>query len=321
MKKTWPWLLLLLLLIIFCVWSKKDTIHITKPLVQTVITPIIQKEHYMDYVIAQNNNDYTLNGNFNNITQQELLVNSVQTAHKILKIQNTSTNETLLGESALLLINKILPHFMATYKKGKIVYNNQKVKVSGIATGYEAQHEMQRLLNSSTLASQDNSSVEIPTKPIHYVINKTGSVLHAKGTFDNQKQIHRIKANLPKSITTDFHVVSHHVDKGSLPVIEKFLPTFIEKYTHGKIIYIDEILTVTGTVESDTDLATVNQLLTNSPTTIINKTVVDNSKALAAEKARLVALQAQREAEAKQAALEAQRKAKAEADEKARLSC
>jgi len=40
---------------------------------------------------------------------------------------------------------------------------------------------------------------------------------------------------------------------------------------------------------------------------------------LAAEKARLAALQAQREAEAKQATLEAQRKAKEEAAEKARL--
>ena len=296
MKKIWPWLLLLLLLMVFCVWSKKDTIHITKPHVQTAITPAVHTQQYIEYEISQKNDDYTLNGNFKNIAQQELLTNRVQTAHKTLEIQNTSTNETLLGEPAVVLTNKILPHFMATYTDGKISYHNQKLKISGMAKDYEAQHEMQRLLNTSTLASQDNSTVAIVTKPIHYFISKTGSTLHAKGTFDNQEQIHMIKANLPESTTTEFNVVSHHTDKGSLPIVEKLLPVFMEKYTYGEISYINEVLTVTGTVESDADLDYIKQLLANSEATIINKTVVDNSKALAAEKARLAALEAQREA-------------------------
>ncbi len=317
MKKIWPWLLLLLLLIIFCIWSKKDTMHITKANVQTAIAPVIQETHYIEYSITQNKDSYTLNGNFKNIAQQELLADTVHRAQKIFELQNTSTNETLHGEPALTLTNKILPHFIKTYTKGKIQYSNQKIKISGTVESYEAQYEMQRLLNTSTLASQDNSTVAIATKPISYTISKLGESIKAQGTFDTHEQANIIKAKLPASAHTNFKLSSHHVDKGSLPVIEKFLPVFMTKYTQGNISYKDEVLTITGTVESDDDLAMVNQLLAQSNVSIVNKTIVDHTKALEAarkakELARLAILQAQKETEenAKKAALEAKEKAR-----------
>jgi len=352
MKKIWPWLLLLLLLIIFCTWSKKDTIHITKANIQTAVTPVIGEVHYIEYIITQNKNNYTINGNFKNIAQQTLLTDTVKRAKKTFEIQNTSTNETLIGEPALTLTNKILPHFIKTYTNGKIQYSNQKIKISGTVESYEAQHEMQRLLNTSTLASQDNSTVAIATKPIYYTISKIGETIESQGTFDNQKQINIIKTKLPDSANTHFKVSSHHLDKGSLPIIEKFLPIFMTKYTQGNIRYKDEVLTITGTVESDDDLAMTKRLLAHSKVNIINNTVVDNTKALEAarvakekarlaalqeeenakrEKARLLALQTQREKEAKRvalaakekarlAALQAEQEAKSEAKEKARLA-
>ena len=100
-------------------------------------------------------------------------------------------------------------------------------------------------------------------------------------------------------------------------MIEKFLPVFMTKYTQGNISYKDEVLTITGTVESDDDLAMVNQLLAQSNVSIVNKTIVDHTKALEAarkakELARLATLQAQKETEenAKKAALEAKEKAR-----------
>jgi len=304
MKKIWPWLLLLLLLIIFCIWSKKDTIHITKENVQTAITPVIQETHYIEYIITQNKNNYTLNGNFKNIAQQELLADTVHSAQKIFDLQNTSTNETLHGETALTLTNKILPHFIKTYSNGKIQYSDQKIKISGTVESYEAQHEMQRLLNTSTLASQDNSNVAIATKPIYYTISKSGDTIEAQGTFDTHEQANIIKVKLPDNAHTNFKLSSHHVDKGSLSVIEKFLPVFMTKYTQGNIGYKDEVLTITGTVESDADLAMINQLLAQSNVNVINKTIVDHTKALEAakeakEQAKLATLQAQKESEEK----------------------
>jgi len=315
MKRIWPWLLLLLLLIIFCIWSKKDSIHITEKKIQTATTQMIEEVHYIEYSITQNKNNYTLNGNFKNIAQQALLTDTVNNAQKTFQIQNTSTNKTLLGEPALTLTNKILPHFIKTYSNGKINYSNQKIKISGTVESYEAQHEMQRLLNTSTLASQDNSTVVIPTKPIYYTISKVGNTIEAQGTFDNHKQVTTIKTKLPDSANTHFKVSSHHRDKGSLLVIEKFLPAFMTKYTQGNISYKDEVLTITGTVESDDDLAMANKLLTHSTVNIINKTVVDNTKALEAariakEQARLAAVQAQQDAQRKKAALEAKEKAR-----------
>jgi len=315
MKRIWPWLLLLLLLIIFCIWSKKDSIHITEANVQKATTPMIEEVHYIEYSITQNKDNYTLNGNFKNIAQQELLADTVSNAQKTFQVQNTSTNKTLLGEPALTLTNKILPHFIKTYTNGKINYSNQKIKINGMVKSYEAQHEMQRLLNTSTLASQDNSTVVIPTKPIYYTISKVGDTIEAQGTFDNHKQVTIIKAKLPDSANTNFKVSSHHRDKGSLLVIEKFLPSFMTKYTQGNISYKDEVLTITGTVESDDDLAMANKLLTHSTVNIRNKTVVDNTKALEAariakEQARLAAVQAQQDAQRKKAALEAKEKAR-----------
>jgi outer membrane protein OmpA-like peptidoglycan-associated protein len=314
MKKIWPWLLLLLLLIILCVWSKKDTIHVSDTHAPTIVTPVVEAEHYIEYVISQHKGGYSLNGNFKNIAQQEILTHTVHSAHKTIEIQNTSTNETLIGEPALALTNQILPHFMATYTNGKISYSNQKIKITGTAKDYEAQHEMQRLLNTSTLASQDNSTVAVAQKSIHYVIHKTINGLNAKGTLANNEQMHMLLAKLPEHTNTDFNVLSHHIDKGSLLVVEKLLPTFMTKYTHGKISYENEVLTVDGAVESDADLATVKALLSHGETTIVNHTVVDNTKALATQKeaqAKLAALQAQKDAHAKQAALDAEHKAEA----------
>jgi outer membrane protein OmpA-like peptidoglycan-associated protein len=335
MKKILPWLLLLLLLIIiiFCVWTKKDSIHVnSNSHTETALSPVMLEEvRYIDYKITQQNDkSYTLNGNFRDTQQQVLLSDTMNKMDKKLLIKNTATNSMLLGEPALELTNKILPHFMSQYVNGKISYSNQKLKISGTAKSYEAQHEMQRLLNTSILASQDNSSVSA-AKPIIYTINKNGDKLHLTGTFNDQGQINRIKEKLPAHTTTDFQLASYHTDKGSLPIVEKILPTFVAKYTNGKIEYSNEKLTISGIVQSGDDLREVASLLHNPPIVVHNHTIIDPAIKKAADLAKQKAQEAERKtqelaeaerkaqelAEAEVASQEAKRKA--DADAKAKL--
>ena len=344
MKKIWPWLLLLLLLIIFCVWSKKDSIHVSSSIHNQSVAsvPIVAEEQDIEYVIQQTNDtEYTLNGNFTNTQQQSQMADLFTQANKKLTIDKTATNETIKDTGIIALTNKILPHFIKTYENGKIVYQNQKMTISGTAKSYDDQHEMQALLNSSTIASQDNSNVAIEAAPIAYQIDKNLNSIHAVGTFGDTTQISSIKQHLAKDTSTNFKIKAHSKDKGSLPIVDKFLPFFFFIYTTGKIDYSNEKLSISGNVHSQDELEEAKQLLANAGIPVINHTQVDpnilaNTKA-AAEK--LVALEAQKKAKAdagaaekvrleeeakkaeaeKLAALEAQKKAEAEAAEKARL--
>ena len=309
MKKILLGLLALLLLIIFCVWTKKDTIHVSSENNTHInIAPVItEKEHYITYSITQiDDKSYALNGNFKNTKQQISLSNTFNDASKKLMIKNTSTNDTLLGEPAVELTSKILPLFISQYTNGKISYNNQKLNISGVAKNYEAQHEMQRLLNTSNLPSLDNSSVA-PIKAIEYTIDKNGNTLHLTGTFKNQVQIDSIKSQLPKHATSDFKIVENSTDKGSLLVLKKLLPTFITKYTRGKIEYTDEKFTVSGMIKSKDDLIKVNNLLHGADIPVNNQTIVDPEIEKAKEQADAKAI----------ADAEAARKAKELADAKA----
>jgi len=342
MKKIWPWLLLLLLLIFFCVWSKKDNIHVSS---STHPQPVlvqhnVQGSQYVDYTLVQKNDQYTLSGNFKNIKQQTHFGEILAQSGEKLIITNTSTNETLQGDPAVALTNKILPHFAKHYNDGKIAYHNQKLTVYGTVDNYEAQRQMQRLLNSTTLNSSDESNVHVATMPIAYAIHKDNKMLHAEGIFNDVTQINQIKSHLPTNTTSNFQVKENHTDTGSLSIVEKFLPIFLSQYTKGDIIYAEEKLTVTGNVHSQAELDEVNALLANTTILVSNQTVVDpdilaqeaaeqariaalsaeeKARQEAAENAALAARQAQDEAK-KQAKLDAEQEAKrqAEAAEKAR---
>jgi len=324
MKKIWPWLLLLLLLIIFCVWSKKDSIHVSSEASTPAATnPIIAAEkHYMDYTITQKNDSYTLEGSFTNTQQQSLLSNTVLDASSNLTISNTSADKTLLGEEAISLTNKILPHFIKNYKNAKIVYTDNTLRVYGDVSNYEAKREMQNLLNTSTLASQDNTNV-IMEKPIQFSITKTLEKVDFIGTFNNVDQGEVLRAKLPTSTTIQVSQSPHLVDKGSITFTENILPSFIEKYKNGKIEYNNEVLSISGMVETEKDLEDMKKLLSHSTLTIINNTTIDQeaiAKAAANEEATRkaeAAQQAKIAAEEKAAKLKAEEDANAETTRKA----
>ncbi|HFU77142.1 MAG TPA: hypothetical protein ENK68_01400, partial [Epsilonproteobacteria bacterium] len=309
MKKIWPWLLLLLLLIIFCVWSKKDNIQLNSTnKIHSVTTPQITLDsHPIEFVLAQKTKGNTLNGRFTNIQQQNLLSHTCNAASSPLKIENTSTNETLTGQEVIELTNKILPHFLAHYSEGSIRYHDQVLKINGLVDSYQAQRKMQQLLNTSTLASQDNSHVLV-TKPIEFSITKDINKMHFKGIFNNKAQMSKIHARLPRYVSTSFTQEPHRVDNGIIAITETILPNFTKRYSHGKIVYKDAVLTVSGMVETDEDLNYMKQLLSAKKTPIVNQTTLD-----------LKAVEKRKE-EAKLAQLALEKKAQEEAQKRAALN-
>ena len=315
MKKILPLLLLLLLLIIYCVWSKKDNIHVSSHhQTHEISTPVIAQEtRYIDYVIKQNNTQYTLHGDFTNTQQQALFSKTFKDAKQNLVIENTTTNKALVGDLVIAFTNTLLPHFISNYKEGKIVYHEEKLVLSGIANSYEAQHEMQRLLNTSSIASQDNSSV-VMEKPIVYSIKKRNNAVEVTGTFGNSQQIAMIQKHLPPDTKALMRVKPHHVDQGSLKVVDTLLPFFLKEYTSGSIVYDYKTLNVSGLVRSKSDLVKLKKLLSDTNISTINHTKVD-PKILA--KAQQAAKKARAERKAKQALLEKARKAQIEAENKA----
>jgi len=302
MKKILPWSVLLMLLIVFCAWTKKDSVFIVQKIKTKVeVAPkVVTQKNYIDYeILQQDDKKYILNGHFKNTNQQISLSATVSKADRKLLIKDTSTDKNLFGEDAILLTRKILPHFISEYMDGKITYMDGKLKIFGTVKTYEAQHEMQRLLNSSVLASQDNSSVVI-IKPMEYTISKLGDNVDLTGIFHDKAQVDAIKRKLPPQTTTDFKIASNYVDDGSLAIVDRLLVAFVTKYTNGKIVYSDKKLHISGMVRAEKDLQELGNLFTSLHGLVQDGTIVDP---VFVEAARLKALKIKEmEAEAKKLA-------------------
>jgi len=285
MKKIWYWILLLFLLILFCVWTKKDSIHISSdtathtPATQSTISA----KKYIDYSITQIRDGYALNGNFTDNRQQKSLNDTCTAAASSLTIQGTTTNSTLAGKEAISLTNTILPHFIANYSNGKITYHDETLIVSGNVKGYEAKDTMQTLLNDSTIATQDETKVLL-VEPIDFVINKNIKQFQLSGTFTNQNQIRILTKYLrPTYSTVNLRKNSHRIDKGAIALTKKILPTFSKKYSTGKIKYTHETLIVEGIVESQEALDIMNGLLSDASIPIENLSILNPEIAKRAE--------------------------------------
>lgn len=317
MKKIWLMLLLLLLLIICCVWSKKDTIRIssdTKASSTQASIPV-DDTRYVEYTIKQRNGAFTLNGNFKDVQQQQQFAKAIASSGGKLIIENTATNHTLAGGEAIEITNNILPHFVTYYTNGKINYRNQKISVSGEVKGYEAKNEMQRLLNKTHIATQNNTNV-ILVEPIDFMIAKSDNSIQLSGTFKNKKQINVLSEHLrPSYSTINLKKNAQRIDKGAVPLTEKILPSFVKNYKNGKIQYTKETLVVEGIVNSQEALDEMSALLLESKIPVKNRSIIDPEVLQKAKEAE-AAILAKANADAKAQAL-AQVQAEKEAQETA----
>ena len=298
MKKIWPWVAVLLLLIIFCVWSKIDSIYLNtvrKAQLTTAPKTILDTERISFVLTQEEDGTSRLSGRFANIGQQDRLSNICSASSSHLAIENSTTDKSLAGDDVIALTSTILPHFLAHYSQGSISYQHQILKISGIADSHAAQREMQRLLNTSTLPTQDNSSVHTE-KPIAFSIAKDLQSVHAEGIFGSGKQIDKIVAKLPHSAIKRFTQAAHRTDNGAVVgITEKILPLFVSRYTHGKIAYQDGILNISGMVEREEDIARMKQMLSEANIPVANHTVIDK-EALAKRQAEEAKIRAEREA-------------------------
>lgn len=315
MKKIWPWLALLFLLMIVCVWTKKDTIHLSSDTQSHVAaTPMVMdKKHAINYQLVQNDDTYVLSGNFKNVKQQNALSDTFSAAGAILGYKGTTTNDTLIGDEAIALTQSILPHFIANYTHGKIVYENNMLRVCGEVKGYEAKHIMQRILSRTTIPTQ-NDTIVILDDPIDFTIVKD-ETLHLSGTFSDQEQIRSLTAHLrPSFTTTHINKNAHRIDKGGIALAQKVLPLFVQKYTSGKITYGNAALRIEGMVETQEDLDEMNRALVGAKIPVKNLTIIDPEALKRAQQAKeeAEALVQTKEAE-RLTAIEAEKKAKEEA--------
>ncbi len=320
MKKIWTLLFLLLLLIIVCVCTHIDDITVTSDAKTSTSQRTALSDHaqYIEYAITQKNGSFELNGNFKNVQQQNALKNTIEAAGNILIIGNTSSNDTLEGEEIIALTNMILPHFVSQYKNGKIQYHKHILTVSGDVKGYDAKHKMQALLNTSPIATRNDTNV-ILDAPIDFVITKDMQNIQLSGTFTDKQQIRALTSHLRPSFSApDVRKNAHRVDNGAVPLTEKILPLFVKHYTKGKIHYGQGVLSVEGMADSQEALDEMNALLAEANIPTKNHSVVDPAVVQRAKEAEAALLaqaeaQARAQAEAEAKAAEAAKQAEAEA--------
>jgi len=322
MKKIWSLLILLLLIMILCIWTKKDSIHLTSDTPSHVAskTAVMESKHAINYQLIQKDKDnYILSGNFKNVQQQNALSDIFSASGAILGYKGTTTNKTLTGGEIITLTQTILPHFITHYTNGKITYENEILNVSGDVQGYEAKHIMQRLLNSTIIPTQNDTNVHL-VEPIDFSIIKDNNMLKISGTFTNKEQIHLLSKYLrPSYSAVNINKNVHRIDKGGIMLTEKILPSFIKYYSSGKVNYKDETLLIEGMVETQEALDEMNTLLSGADIPVKNLTVINPDTLKKAQEVQIAALEKTKDDEAaKNAQLNTQTKAQEAEDETAK---
>jgi len=274
MKKILLWILLLILLMILCIWSKIDTItqhtlHAT--LMETAHT---QNHKSINYVIKQADTYYTIHGDFKNSTQEKRLAKPFEHSKKELIYYDIFMNKSLEGEEAVAITEQILPSFLKHYKKGILTYNQDKLTIEG-SVDKKSHEEIQRIFQSTSIEIEDRSNI-VQTEPIQYELTLTEDKnIQLKGILNNEAQLQKIKSKLPKNILVDTTFSSQNIDNGSLEIVNQFLPLFLETYTKGKITYDGKHLNVTGYVHNKEEKESADQLLSKLPYPVQNITKID----------------------------------------------
>ena len=322
MKKIWPWIGLLLLLMILCIWTKIDTIRSTKQssVTLTPAAPVKKQQQPIEFDIIQKAKGYRLSGLFKDTGQQQTLIESFAKSGHTLTTENTSTDKELVEQEAITLVEKITSHFVKHYKNGHISFHDGILRIEGIADSPDAKHKMQTLLNHSTLRTEDNAQVALVKKPISFLISKESDSLRLQGMFGDKEQSLRLMKSISGGI--DAENITHderYVDtKNAISATQKILPCFADRYTKGTIEYQNETLTIEGLAKEQSGLDELETLLQDIQLKVINHTRLDPE----IEKARLAKLAAEkaaREAERAEAERLAKEAAEREAAERARL--
>jgi len=262
MKKIWMPLLLLLLLMIFCVWQSAGKFN----------QPIA-------YTISQNGKNYTLKGKFKDITQPERLTKAFAKNGVALSSADKSIDELLVTKGSIPLVEKIIPHFVKSYKNGEIKYLDEVLSVSGTVESDAAKEEMQKLLSGSNIDINDNTKVVIPVT-IDFTIKQKGNTFVLTGNFANEAQKDKLQKSFvnagAKLAMPSGHLNPALIDRqGAVSTASKVIPAFVSNFQDGTIIYQDKVLSVNGKVMTKDIITKVDEQLSGAKVQTKNNTILN----------------------------------------------
>jgi outer membrane protein OmpA-like peptidoglycan-associated protein len=276
MEKIKPLLLLLLLLIFFCTWQKMDEITLSS---HAVSSNALEKKA-IDFVIKQAPHHYSLNGHFTHSEQPAHLGKLFELQEGKLLLDDTSTDETLAAKGSIPLARELIPLFVKEYQDGVLSYTNETLIIDGVVRSQEIKEKVENILASSSLAFKNHTKVVVPT-PINFLIHHTGEKNDLSGTFTDKTQ----EEVLQKLFTTlhaplaisQISEDSNLVDLGSIPIVTKILPVFVQNYTEGEIYYQNSLLTVKGKVKDEVSLKEMESLLSDAKIPVNNLSTLDQA--------------------------------------------
>jgi len=141
MKKIWPLLLLLLLLIFLCTLQKMDTIKVTKGSI--------------DFSIEHTEQSNKISGHFSNIKQKQVLKNLFKQLHAPVTLSSSEDNTRLADFGGINLTKNIVRSFTKNYTQGEIAYQNKILTVKGKVKSAAAMKEMEQLLSDANITTKN----------------------------------------------------------------------------------------------------------------------------------------------------------------------
>ena len=290
-------LFLLLLLIILCTWCHSTDILKKRLLLEkSSVEKISSAQHKsIDYSLQKDDKSFTLNGNFKNQEEINLLHTSLSTD----KLQESTHIDNSLESSteAIKLTQQIVPLFKKSYLNGKISYQDDRLTVEGIVQNSTDKDDMSTLLANSKLPTINNTKVVfVPTKPVNFTIEKKENQFTLNGVVQSQSEANRLIGAigsdvLQKELTINDRLI---IETNVFDVSEKLIQLLKEQYKEGSITYANQKLKIEGVVENEEAKQAIETLLQESHLSYINHTEVVPPQPTQEE---LAALQAKKRAE------------------------
>jgi len=271
-------LFLLLLLLILCPWQHSSNIVENKALSlsnQSHIQEQVTTQQPIKFKLIKEKNEFELLGNFSNKESIE----RVHTALNINNLQDKSKIDSSLKENneAILLTEQLIPLFYEKYISGSINYENEKLTVEGSVENTLYKDQVSTILANSTLSSVNNTKVIfVPKEPIYLKIDKRENKLTIDGVFNSGDTADKIvnamgKEKFSQEIAINEELVSNPT---TINFIEKLIHTLRADYLSGYIHFIDNKLSINGTVATQEAKANMEALLKNAGIPYKNNTKI-----------------------------------------------
>ncbi len=320
-KIAWA-LLALLLLIIICVSSKVDKIHLAKRGNETAahhaaLTVTDHTQVAFD-IYQKGNKHYTMHSLLQNGAQGEKLRQSFVKSGATLNIERSHTDETLEGKEAITLTTRVIPLFVEHFENGHISYHHGLFLIEGVADSYDTKRKLQSLLANSTVQSRDLSTIK-PPKPNAFTVRKTGSgVMDIVGIFDSKKSVTPLLDQGIAYARKDIRYAKDRNENGATAAAGTLLKHLNRAFTKGELGCKAGKLYLHGYVKDEAALQAVQKAIAALKVPVEAKLMLDPELLRKRKEAQEAAKRAAEEAKRK--ALEAQQKAEEEARRKAEIA-